>query len=117
MKRRRVIRKTGSRRGGVAVELAAAAVALLVPALLALAELGRLDRELRRLQYTAQRRLLEAACRGNAEPGFRVLAVEAQATVSASPAARRVMGAAAVSTTLRRRYWIATGSGHGVTGD
>jgi len=107
----------GNRRGVVTVELVAAAVVILVPALLALGELVRLDRAVRRLQFGAQRTVIASAMAGNADPAFRLLPVEAQVSISMRPSAQALPVGRRVSATVRRCYWIATGSGYGESGD
>ena len=117
MKPHSPISYSGSRRGSVTVELVAAAVFFLLPLVWGLGELARLDCAARRLQYGAQRQVLEAAMAGNADPSFRLMPIEAQVSVSMRPLVQALPGGRLVSVTLRRCYWIATGSGHGGTGD
>ena len=66
MNRRASIFSSGARLGGVTVEMAVAALVILVPVLLALGELARLDRAARRLQFGAQRPVIATAMAENA---------------------------------------------------
>lgn len=100
------------------VEMLATGVAILIPFLLALSELARLDLAARRLQFAAQHSCILAAVSGNADPSFRLLSVESRAQVAMRPeVAALLKGNRAASVTLKRRYWIATGTGHGESGD
>ncbi|MFO7535243.1 MAG: hypothetical protein R6X19_06115 [Kiritimatiellia bacterium] len=101
------------RRGSVSVEMMAVAVALLAPFLLALSQLARLDRSSRELQYAAQASCMAAAFAGNEDPSFRLISVERRVQVSMRPEIVRLMGGTGgKSLTLKRCYWIATGSGY-----
>ncbi len=97
--------------------MAVAALVILVPVLLALGELARLDRAARRLQFGAQRPVIATAMAENADPSFRLIPIETQVRVSMRPEIHAVLGGKRASVTLRRCYWIATGSGHGETDD
>jgi hypothetical protein len=101
------------KRGGVTVELVAACVVIGVPVLLALTELARLDLAARRLQFEAQEACIQAAVAGNEDRSFRLISVVSRTQVSARPEWRRLQDGAGCSVTLKRQYWIGTGSGHG----
>lgn len=106
------------RRGFVTVEMVAFTTAILFPFLLALAELGRLDRAARSLQFAAQQSCLAAAAKENADPSFRLVSVESRVQVSVRPEVSALLGGEkSGSVALRRCYWIATGTGHGNSGD
>lgn len=106
------------RYGVVTVEMLAVSVAILIPFLLALSELARLDLAARRLQFGVQQSCLVAAVVGNADPSFRYLPVESRVSVAMRPKVVALLsGGRACSATLKRRYWIATGTGHGESGD
>jgi hypothetical protein len=101
------------KRGGVTLELAAACVAIGIPVMLAFTQLGRLDQAARRLQFSAQEGCIQAAMDGNEDPSFRLIPVVSSVQVSASPEWRRLPGVSGFSVTLKRRYWIGTGTGYG----
>lgn len=95
------------------MEMMAGAVAILIPFFLALSQLVRLDRSSRDLQYAAQASCLAAAMAGNEDPSFRLIPVESSVRVSMRPEVISLLGGTgAKSLTLKRCYWIATGSGH-----
>lgn len=102
----------------VTLEMLAAGLAILIPFLLALSELARLDLAARRLQFAAQRSCLVSAVSGNADPSFRLVPVESRVHVAMRPGVVALLeGGKASSVTLKRRYWIATGTGYGESGD
>jgi hypothetical protein len=106
------------RRGLVTVEMLAMGIAILIPFLLALSELTRLDLAARRLQFAAQQSCLVAAVSGNADPAFRLVPVESSASVAMRPEVVTLLkGGRTASVTLMKRYWIATGTGYGDFGD
>ena len=110
--------RTQERRGFVTVEMIAFTTAILVPFLLALAELGRLDRAASSLLYAAQQSCIAAAADGNTNPFFRLVSVESRVEVAVRPEVSALLGGGASgSVTLRRCYWIATGTGRGAIGD
>jgi hypothetical protein len=95
------------------VEMMAVAFALLVPFVLALSQLVRLDRSSRELQYDAQASCMATAAAGNEDPSFRLISVDSRVQVSMRPEIVRLLGGeGGKSLTLKRCYWIATGSGY-----
>lgn len=85
---------------------------VVVPWLLALSQLCKLDRAARELQYAAQQDCLEAAVAGDEDPSFRIISKSLSSHFSVLPEAAALLGAVP-SRTLKRQYSIATGSGHG----
>ena len=103
-----------SRYGSVTIEMLAVGTAILIPFLLALSELVRLDRASRGLQFAAQKSCIKAAIAGNDDPSFRVIPVESQVRVAMRPEVVSLLkGERGASVTLRRCYWVATGTGYG----
>lgn len=110
--------RNGSRRGLVTVELMAAGIVILIPFLLALSELARLDLVARRLQFAAQKTCIVAGVSGNTDPTFRLVSIDSRADVAMRPEVAALLGGGrSASVTLKRRYWIATGTGYGESGD
>lgn len=101
------------KRGGVTLELAAAVVVIGIPALLALAQLARVDLASRRLQFAAQETVVKTAMAENMDPDFRIIPVVSSVQVKAGPEWRRLPDGRDYSLTFKRRYWVGTGSGFG----
>jgi hypothetical protein len=105
--------RSSLKRGGVTLELAAACVVIGIPLLVALTQLARLDLASRRLQFDAQQSCIQSAMTGNVIPGFRLIPVVSSVRVSTGSEWNRLPGVSECSVTLKRRYWIGTGSGYG----
>jgi hypothetical protein len=101
------------KRGGVTLEMAAVFIVIGIPLLLALAQLGRIDLASRRLQFAAQETVISTAMAENRDPDFRIIPVESSVQLRAGPEWSRLQDASDYFVTLKRRYWIGTGSGFG----
>lgn len=101
------------KRGGVTLELAAALVVIGIPSILALAQLARVDLASRRLQFSAQETVISTAMAENLAPDFRIIPVVSTVHIMAGPEWRRLPDGQDFSLTLKRRYWVGTGSGCG----
>jgi hypothetical protein len=94
------------------IEMITVCLVIVVPCLLALAQLCKLDRASRELQYAAQAECIKAAMAGEADPSFRIITSSSSIHCSVLPAAAARLGGFR-SRSLKRQYVIATGSGHG----
>ncbi len=94
------------------MEMIAACLFIVVPCLLGLSQLCKLDRTARELQYAAQEKCLKAAIAGDEDPSFRIISSSSSIRFSVLPEAASCLGRLP-SRTLKRQYVIATGSGYG----